>query len=78
MVFEWVHPAFTPVLEQIASRCVAQPDVMTPLLKTVRELATHRGRRIQFPSTSANGMVLFRVCCKVGGLFSRAYTGPVR
>ena len=60
MFFEWIYPAFTPVLQLAARAPFAQPDVSIPLLKLYAELVYNKGQRLTFDASSPNGILLFR------------------
>ena len=44
MFFEWIYPAFTPVLQLAARAPFATPDVSIPLLKLYAELVYNKGQ----------------------------------
>lgn len=66
MVFEWLHPKYLALLPAIARVC-DEPAVMTPLLRTVHELASNRCTRIGFDPKSAHGIRLFQLASQVRG-----------
>lgn len=60
LFFEWLYPAFTPLLQRVASLYYNSPEVMTPLLKFYAELVHNKAQRLTFDSSSPNGILLFR------------------
>ena len=60
LFFEWVYPAFTPVLQLAARTHFADPEVLNPLLKLYGELVHNKGQRLVFDASSPNGILLFR------------------
>jgi len=60
LFFEWIYPAFTPVLQRAAVTYYGMPEVTTPLLKLYAELVYNKAQRLTFDSSSPNGILLFR------------------
>ena len=65
MLFQWLSPRRLAVFGRLASVCCGQPEVMTPLLRTVQELAHNRNGRVEFDVKSADGIRLFRAVADV-------------
>lgn len=65
LFFEWIYPAFTPLLQRACVAYFAQPDVTTPLLKLYSELVYNKAQRLTFDSSSPNGILLFRDASQV-------------
>jgi exportin-7 len=58
--FDWLYPAFTPLLQRTAVVYFDSPEVTTPLLKLYAELVWNKAQRLTFDSSSPNGILLFR------------------
>ncbi|KAI8777729.1 exportin-7 isoform X1 [Biomphalaria glabrata] len=65
MLFDWIYPAFTPVLQRAVELWYHDPMVTTPILKLFTELAQNRSQRLQFDVSSPNGILLFREISKM-------------
>ncbi|CAH1784527.1 unnamed protein product, partial [Owenia fusiformis] len=65
MLFDWVYPAYTPVLLRAVEVWYHEPSVTTPILKLMAELAQNRSQRLQFDVSSPNGILLFREISKI-------------
>ncbi|KAG8202063.1 hypothetical protein JTE90_010427 [Oedothorax gibbosus] len=65
MLFEWLYPAYTPVLHRAIEMWYHDPAVTTPVLKLFAELVVNRSQRLQFDVSSPNGVLLFREASKV-------------
>jgi exportin-7 len=68
MFFEWIYPAYTPILQRAIELWYHDPQVTTPILKLFAELVQNRSQRLQFDVCSPNGVLLFReaskmICC---------------
>jgi len=60
LFFDWLYPAFTPLLQRTMAMYYDVPDVTTPLLKLYAELVYNKAQRLTFDSSSPNGILLFR------------------
>lgn len=62
MFFEWIYPAYTPVLLKICEVFseAGVPAVTNVLLKFYAEFVLNKSQRIVFDSSSPNGILLFR------------------
>ena len=73
MLFDWIYPAYTPVLQRAIEIWYQDPQVTTPVLKLFAELVQNRSQRLQFDVSSPNGILLFReaskIICTYGKLF---------
>ncbi|XP_072177284.1 exportin-7-like [Diadema setosum] len=65
MLFDWIYPAYTPVLLSAIELWYHDPSVTTPLLKLMAELVQNRSQRLQFDVSSPNGILLFRETSKM-------------
>eukprot|EP00743_Colponemidia_sp_Colp-15_P003638 GILK01003927.1.p1 GENE.GILK01003927.1~~GILK01003927.1.p1 ORF type:complete len:1093 (+),score=213.84 GILK01003927.1:212-3490(+) len=64
-VFEWIYPERFPVIIRTLETCVDEPKVMVPLLKMMAELVHNKTNRIDFDTSSPNGILLFRETSKL-------------
>merc|ERR1711997_1100686 len=65
MFFDWIYPAYTPVLQRAIEIWYQDPQVTTPVLKLFAELVQNRSQRLQFDVSSPNGILLFREASKI-------------
>ncbi|KAI9558642.1 hypothetical protein GHT06_015430 [Daphnia sinensis] len=65
MLFDWLYPDYAAVYLRALQLWYHQPQVTSPLLKLFAELVQNRSQRLQFDSTSPNGVLLFREASKV-------------
>lgn len=65
MLFDWIYPAYTPILQTAVEMWFSDPQVTTPILKLFAELVQNRSQRLQFDVSSPNGILLFREASKV-------------
>lgn len=65
MLFDWIYPAYTPVLQRAIEIWYQDPQVTTPVLKLFAELVQNRSQRLQFDVSSPNGILLFREASKI-------------
>ncbi|XP_076471297.1 exportin-7-like [Babylonia areolata] len=65
MLFDWIYPTYTPVLQRAVELWCHDPAVTTPILKLSAELAQNRSQRLQFDVSSPNGILLFREISKM-------------
>ncbi|ODN00853.1 Exportin-7 [Orchesella cincta] len=65
MFFEWIYPAYTPILQRAVELWFHDPIVTTPVLKLFAELVQNRSQRLQFDVCSPNGILLFREASKM-------------
>merc|ERR1712126_614564 len=70
MLFDWIYPAYTPVMQRAVEIWFQDPQVTTPILKLFAELVQNRSQRLQFDVSSPNGILLFReasnIICSYG------------
>merc|ERR1712012_609926 len=70
MLFDWIYPAYTPVLQRAVEIWYQDPQVTTPVLELFAELVQNRSQRLQFDVSSPNGILLFReasnIICSYG------------
>merc|ERR1712126_414114 len=70
MLFDWIYPAYTPVMQRAVEIWYQDPQVTTPILKLFAELVQNRSQRLQFDVSSPNGILLFReasnIICSYG------------
>merc|ERR1719244_983895 len=60
MLFDWIYPHYTPILQRAVEIWFQDPQVTTPILKLFAELVQNRSQRLQFDVSSPNGILLFR------------------
>merc|ERR1719468_299199 len=65
MLFDWIYPAYTPILQRAVEIWYQDPHVTTPILKLFAELVQNRSQRLQFDVSSPNGILLFREASKI-------------
>merc|ERR1719342_1114749 len=65
MFFDWIYPAYTPILHRAVEIWFQDPQVTTPILKLFAELVQNRSQRLQFDVSSPNGILLFREASKI-------------
>ena len=65
LLFDWLYPAHLPTLRACLEAWADSPDVTTPALKFMAELAYNKTQRLTFDSSSPNGILLFREVSKV-------------
>ncbi|XP_071792798.1 exportin-7-like [Asterias amurensis] len=65
MLFDWIYPAYTPILHRAIELWYHEPMVTTPILKLMAELVQNRSQRLQFDVSSPNGILLFRETSKM-------------
>ena len=65
MLFDWIYPAYTPILQRAVEIWFQDPHVTTPILKLFAELVQNRSQRLQFDVSSPNGILLFREASKI-------------
>ncbi|RDX91388.1 Exportin-7-B, partial [Mucuna pruriens] len=64
-LFDWLYPAHMPLLLKGITHYVDIPEVTTPLLKFMAELVLNKSQRLNFDSSSPNGILLFREVSKL-------------
>ena len=47
MFFDWIYPAYTPILHRAVEIWYNDPQVTTPILKLFAELVQNRSQRLQ-------------------------------
>mmetsp|Transcript_23338 Transcript_23338/g.78457 ORF Transcript_23338/g.78457 Transcript_23338/m.78457 type:complete len:1080 (-) Transcript_23338:139-3378(-) len=60
LFFDFIYPAYTPLLRETCMRWYHLPAVTTPLLKLMAEVVYNKAQRLTFDSSSPNGILLFR------------------
>ncbi|XP_011242041.1 ran-binding protein 17 isoform X2 [Mus musculus] len=65
MLFDWIYPAYLPVLQRAIERWYGEPACTTPILKLLAELMQNRSQRLNFDVSSPNGILLFREASKM-------------
>ncbi|XP_026275321.1 exportin-7 isoform X1 [Frankliniella occidentalis] len=65
MLFDWIYPAYTPILLHAMQLWFREPQVTTPVLKLFTELVQNRSQRLVFDVSSPNGILLFREASKI-------------
>lgn len=64
-LFDWLYPAHMPLLLKGITHYADIPEVTTPLLKFTAELVLNKSQRLNFESSSPNGILLFREVSKL-------------
>ncbi|XP_051896679.1 LOW QUALITY PROTEIN: exportin-7 [Pristis pectinata] len=65
MFFDWIYPAYMPILQRAVELWYHDPACTTPILKLMAELVHNRSQRLQFDVSSPNGILLFRETSKM-------------
>uniref|UniRef100_A0A8C4GIV2 Exportin 7 n=1 Tax=Dicentrarchus labrax TaxID=13489 RepID=A0A8C4GIV2_DICLA len=65
MLFDWIYPAYMPILQRAIELWYHDPACTTPVLKLMAELVHNRSQRLQFDVSSPNGILLFRETSKM-------------
>ncbi|XP_046385117.1 exportin-7 isoform X3 [Ischnura elegans] len=65
MLFDWIYPAYTPILLHAIELWNHDPQVTTPVLKLFAEMVQNRSQRLQCDVSSPNGILLFREASKI-------------
>uniref|UniRef100_A0A674BU62 Exportin 7 n=1 Tax=Salmo trutta TaxID=8032 RepID=A0A674BU62_SALTR len=65
MLFDWIYPAYMPILQRAIELWYHVPACTTPVLKLMAELVHNRSQRLQFDVSSPNGILLFRETSKM-------------
>ncbi|KAK1884470.1 Exportin-7, partial [Dissostichus eleginoides] len=65
MLFDWMYPAYMPILQRAIELWYHDPACTTPVLKLMAELVHNRSQRLQFDVSSPNGILLFRETSKM-------------
>ncbi|MGH0123039.1 UNVERIFIED_CONTAM: hypothetical protein FKN15_067124 [Acipenser sinensis] len=65
MLFDWIYPAYMPILQRAIELWYHDPACTTPVLKLMAELVHNRSQRLQFDVSSPNGILLFRETSKI-------------
>ncbi|XP_043194431.1 exportin-7-B-like isoform X2 [Amphibalanus amphitrite] len=65
MLFDWIYPSYTPILQRAVELWFTEPQLTTPVLKLFAELVQNRSQRLQFDVSSPNGILLFREMSKL-------------
>ncbi|XP_047259343.1 exportin-7-A isoform X2 [Capsicum annuum] len=64
-LFDWLYPAHIPLLLKAITIWADTPEVTTPLLKFVAEFVLNKSQRLNFETSSPNGILLFRELSKL-------------
>jgi len=65
MFFDWLYPTYIEMLYRTAELWFDEPVVILPMLKFLAELVYDKNRRLAFPPSSANGILLFKEVSKI-------------
>ncbi|XP_070426448.1 ran-binding protein 17 isoform X2 [Equus przewalskii] len=65
MLFDWMYPAYLPILQRAVEQWYGEPACTTPILKLMAELMQNRSQRLNFDVSSPNGILLFREASKM-------------
>jgi exportin-7 len=60
LFYDWFFPEYFKVIINCFQRFLADPDVTIPVLKLFAEIAHNKAQRIEFSSSSPNGIILFK------------------
>uniref|UniRef100_A0A672IKI6 Exportin 7 n=1 Tax=Salarias fasciatus TaxID=181472 RepID=A0A672IKI6_SALFA len=75
MLFDWIYPAYMPILQRAIELWYHDPACTTPVLKLMAELVHNRSQRLQFDVSSPNGILLFRETSKMITTYGRSGGG---
>ncbi|XP_060197469.1 uncharacterized protein LOC132626568 isoform X6 [Lycium barbarum] len=64
-LFDWLYPSHIPLLLKAITIWADTPEVTTPLLKFVAEFVLNKSQRLNFETSSPNGILLFRELSKL-------------
>ncbi|CAN4112650.1 unnamed protein product [Withania somnifera] len=64
-LFDWLYPAHIPLLLKAITIWADTPEVTAPLLKFVAEFVLNKSQRLNFETSSPNGILLFREVSKL-------------
>jgi len=65
LFFDWLYPKYIEMLYRTAELWFDEPKVILPMLKFLAELVYDKNRRLAFPPSSANGILLFKEVSKI-------------
>lgn len=65
LFFDWLYPNYIAMLYRTAELWFDEPAVILPMLKFLAELVYDKNRRLAFPPSSANGILLFKEVSKI-------------
>jgi len=65
LFFDWLYPQYIEMLYRTAELWYDEPKVILPMLKFLAELVYDKNRRLAFPPSSANGILLFKEVSKI-------------
>ncbi|XP_070090024.1 ran-binding protein 17 isoform X9 [Equus caballus] len=77
MLFDWMYPAYLPILQRAVEQWYGEPACTTPILKLMAELMQNRSQRLNFDVSSPNGILLFREASKMICTYAISETEPV-
>uniref|UniRef100_A0A8C7V2V1 Exportin 7 n=1 Tax=Oncorhynchus mykiss TaxID=8022 RepID=A0A8C7V2V1_ONCMY len=73
MLFDWIYPAYMPILQRAIELWYHVPACTTPVLKLMAELVHNRSQRLQFDVSSPNGILLFRETSKMITTYGKTF-----
>lgn len=65
MFFDWFYPRYFQILSSAFEQYWEDSFVSIPALKFYEEFAHNKAQRIEFSSSSPNGIILFKETCKI-------------
>uniref|UniRef100_A0A6I8QVN7 Exportin 7 n=1 Tax=Xenopus tropicalis TaxID=8364 RepID=A0A6I8QVN7_XENTR len=65
MLFDWIYPAYMPILQRAIELWFHDPACTTPILKLMAELVHNRSQRLQFDVSSPNGILFLHPCNRI-------------
>uniref|UniRef100_A0A8K9Y1Z2 Exportin 7 n=1 Tax=Oncorhynchus mykiss TaxID=8022 RepID=A0A8K9Y1Z2_ONCMY len=77
MLFDWIYPAYMPILQRAIELWYHVPACTTPVLKLMAELVHNRSQRLQFDVSSPNGILLFRETSKMITTYGTTLKCPI-
>lgn len=76
-LFDWFYPSRFALLITVFDRFWDDPAVAIPMLKFLAELSSNKAQRIEFESSSPNGIILFKEVSKVIQVYCSRMTPSV-
>ncbi|XP_019186899.1 PREDICTED: exportin-7-like isoform X2 [Ipomoea nil] len=64
-LFDWLYPARMPLILKATTVWADVSEVTTPILKFIAEFVLNKSQRLNFETSSANGILLFREVSKL-------------
>eukprot|EP00497_Spongosphaera_streptacantha_P002971 TRINITY_DN3605_c0_g1_i1.p1 TRINITY_DN3605_c0_g1~~TRINITY_DN3605_c0_g1_i1.p1 ORF type:complete len:116 (-),score=26.77 TRINITY_DN3605_c0_g1_i1:2-349(-) len=65
LFFDWIHPQNFHIFLRMFETWWDTAEVVIPMLRFMAELVDEKAQRISFPSSSPNGIILFKETSKV-------------